>query len=285
MNQASARAAAPAAFDEGASVSHVVEELSPALPVRRSETDRYAAVRMNALRHGILTAHAVLAHEDRAEFDSLHLALVQEHHPSGTTEAHLVEQLATIMWRQRRVLMAEGAAINRSLKRNVSEAASVARAAAPFEGPIAMTPPEVRDVVTMSKEDVMRNQQDAQADLEATRSAMRHLWRSGPRAYRRALAALSEDSRISWLDVVAEGNAEPTSEALRAYVHDTLLPVCTELDRHARLHDSIKQQTLGEGLASEQLENVGRYETHLDRKLERTLAMLIKLKELRRPSP
>ena len=36
-------------------------------------------------------------------------------------------------------------------------------------------------------------------------------------------------------------------------------------------------------LDPDKLERLGRYEVHLDRKLERMLAMLIRLKELRRP--
>ena len=46
-------------------------------------------------------------------------------------------------------------------------------------------------------------------------------------------------------------------------------------------HYAIKTQTLGEGLKANRLEKLSRYETHLDRKFERTLAMLIKLKKLR----
>ena len=38
----------------------------------------------------------------------------------------------------------------------------------------------------------------------------------------------------------------------------------------------------GESLDPNKLERLARYETHLDRKLERTLAMLLRLKELRR---
>jgi hypothetical protein len=58
----------------------------------------------------------VLAHEDHAEFDHLLAALDEEHQPVGMTERHLVEELAAIIWRKRRVLLAEGAAINRGLR-------------------------------------------------------------------------------------------------------------------------------------------------------------------------
>lgn len=42
-----------------------------------------------------------------------------------------------------------------------------------------------------------------------------------------------------------------------------------------------RELLLGEGLPVQRLEKLNRYETHLDRRFERTLAMLVKLKELR----
>lgn len=41
-------------------------------------------------------------------------------------------------------------------------------------------------------------------------------------------------------------------------------------------------QAFGESLDPDKLERLGRYEVHLDRKLERMLAMLLRLKDLRR---
>lgn len=52
------------------------------------------------------------------------------------------------------------------------------------------------------------------------------------------------------------------------------------MEKEARHHEAIKAQMLGEGLQAFKLEKLNRYETHLDRKFERTLAMLLKLKEL-----
>jgi hypothetical protein len=42
-------------------------------------------------------------------------SLMDEHLPAGATEQHLIEELASIIWRKRRVLQAEGASINRRL--------------------------------------------------------------------------------------------------------------------------------------------------------------------------
>ena len=43
----------------------------------------------------------------------------------------------------------------------------------------------------------------------------------------------------------------------------------------------ICEQAFGESLDPDKLERLARYEVHLDRKLERSLAMLFRLKELR----
>jgi hypothetical protein len=45
----------------------------------------------------------------------------------------------------------------------------------------------------------------------------------------------------------------------------------------------IREQVIGEALDADKLEGLARYETHLDRKLERMLTMLIRLQELRAP--
>ncbi len=46
----------------------------------------------------------------------------------------------------------------------------------------------------------------------------------------------------------------------------------------------IREQAFGEAFDPDKLERLGRYEVHLDRKLERTLTMLIRLQDLRRGS-
>jgi hypothetical protein len=43
----------------------------------------------------------------------------------------------------------------------------------------------------------------------------------------------------------------------------------------------IREQAFGEALDPDKLERLGRYEVHLDRKLERMLVMLLRLKDLR----
>ncbi|MAG00898.1 MAG: hypothetical protein CL388_06790 [Acidiferrobacteraceae bacterium] len=58
--------------------------------------DGYDAVRYNAIKHGILSHHTVLPHEDGEEYQQLLAGLIEEHGPVGPTETHLVEELAGI---------------------------------------------------------------------------------------------------------------------------------------------------------------------------------------------
>ena len=64
-------------------------------------------------------------------------------------------------------------------------------------------------------------------------------------------------------------------------------------DEHGRLsalllalshQAAIRRQVLGEAMLPEGLDLLMRYETHLDRRLEKRLGMLLKLQELRRSS-
>ena len=79
----------------------------PALPNETSSTE---ITRFNALRHGVLSRYTVLPWESADEYHAVLAALVAEHAPQGPTEEHLVEELAGILWRKRRVRLAEAAA-------------------------------------------------------------------------------------------------------------------------------------------------------------------------------
>ena len=241
----------------------------------------YEPVRFNAMKHGILSRLVVLAHEDQAEFSDLLAALLDEHRPAGMTERHLIEELATIIWRKRRVLLAEGAKINEGLKSAANSSKAVMASAAPFERRMADENTDVRDLLDLAPEDVAESQQHAALDLAATKKAAAILRKGGPNAYSKARRVLIPESRYWWDDNVEDESYPATAEGLAQFIRETLEPVCYRMEREARFTPAIKAQTLGEGLQAHRLEKLNRYETHLDRKFERTLAMLLKLKDLR----
>lgn len=245
------------------------------------EVGNYDAVRFNALQHGILSRYTVLAHEDATEFQALFTALLSEHQPKAVTETHLVEELAGIIWRKRRVLQAEGASINKGMKDAAADAKGVIPSAAPFELGLSGENTDLRDLMPMSPDEVAEQKQDAVHDLEATQKASEILSRGSPKAYDKALRVLRADSRDWWQQYVEEEEYAATAEGLAEFIREHLEPFCIRVEMKARHHDAIKSQALGEGLQVYRLDRLTRYETHLDRKFERTLAMLLKLKQLR----
>src|SRR5215217_3772913 len=82
------------------------------LPASSTATE---VTRFNALKHGILSRYTVLPWEDAEEYRAVIAALTAEHQPQGPTEEHLVEELAGILWRKRRLRLAEAAAHRRGL--------------------------------------------------------------------------------------------------------------------------------------------------------------------------
>lgn len=245
------------------------------------KTGNYEPVRFNAMKHGILSRLVVLAHEDHAEYGDLLAALVEEHRPAGMTERHLVEELAAIIWRKRRVLMAEGARINEGLKNAVNSPKLVMPSAAPFQRGLSGENADLRDLVATTPSEIAERQRDAEIDLAATQKAAAILRKGGPNAYTKARRALIQESRDWWDEHVEEEEYPATVEGLAQFIREVLEPVCIRMAHEARFAPAIKAQTLGEGLQAHRLEKLSRYETHLDRKFERALAMLLKLKDLR----
>jgi hypothetical protein len=130
-------------------------------------------------------------------------------------------------------------------------------------------------------QEIAERQQDAALDLAATRKAAAILRKGGPNAYEKARRALIQEW-CDWWDEHVEDEGTPGDGRRAGRIHPRITG--TDLLRMAQgsqYTPAIKAQTLGEGLQAHRLEKLNRYETHLDRKFERTLAMLLKLKDLR----
>jgi hypothetical protein len=94
--------------------------MSETKSVLPAQTDGTEITRFNALRHGVLSRYTVLPWENSDEYRAVVEALVAEHRPQGPTEEHLVEEIAGILWRKRRLRLAEAAAHRRGLKRRAT---------------------------------------------------------------------------------------------------------------------------------------------------------------------
>jgi hypothetical protein len=112
------------------------------------------AVCFNATQRHILSRLAVTAHDDSAAFADLLAALLDEHQPAGMTKRHLIEELATIIWRKRRVLLAQGAKINEGLKSTLSSPKSMMPSAAPFQRGLSGENTDLRDLLDATPEQI-----------------------------------------------------------------------------------------------------------------------------------
>ena len=254
---------------------------APLIPTADPSPKPYEVVRFNALKHGILSRYTVLSHENHTDYESLVNSLMDEHQPAGATEQHLIEELASVIWRKRRVLQAEGATINKGLKESARNAKTIIPAAAPFEMGLSGENTDMRDLMDLRPSDVAESHQGAKHDIYATNKADAILRKGGDRAYDKALRALLPDTREWWQNYVDDEDYTADATGLAAFIVERVTPIVYQQEKQPRHHDAIVNQTIGEGLQAYKLEKLSRYETHLDRKFERTLSMLIKLKDLR----
>jgi len=84
----------------------------------RSQAGKLASSR-NALKHGILARHTIIARDDyresEDEFADLLSGLYDDCHPEGALEELLVQQIAICYWRLRRILHADAHEFGKNL--------------------------------------------------------------------------------------------------------------------------------------------------------------------------
>jgi hypothetical protein len=259
---------------------------------------------LNATKHGILSRHAVLPWESRAEFDALLASLVSDHMPEGVTERHLVEELAIIMWRKQRVLLAEAASHRAGLQRGLEwDRQGLVRRALPHLRVGTSQVDDPKAAVAASPGGSEAELEQLIADRAGTKEAVEILKAGKPKAYEKALAALTDDIRDWWDEALLEGSigralaegardepdggeedesCRPDGGSLLRYLEDVVSDWLQTRRQEVERRCEVRAQALGEALDAERLDKLARYETHLDRKLGRTLAMLLKLQEMRR---
>jgi hypothetical protein len=258
------------------------------LPQPRSGS--YELSRLNALRHGVLSQHAVLPWEDRQEYLTLVEALVTEHKPQGPTEEHLLEEVAGVIWRKRRLRFGENAVHHRALKSACDPYRHTVGAAL-----INVTEDVqvdcIGDALRATDEQTAEDNADLEEDQSMTEEALRMLASPSPSAYTRALGALRDDTQTWWREQLSwkaddyeEGQTpyRGDTQSLKRFIEGEVLPWYEKRRQELEYRPLIRSQAFGEAVDPNRLERLARYEVHLDRKLERMLAMLFKLQELRR---
>jgi hypothetical protein len=263
-----------------------------------SERSGYARSKLNATKHGVLSGHLLLPWEDRDELAALHEALVAEHAPEGPTEHHLVEEIAGIMWRKHRLVLAEAAVYRAGLRKAVSYGPSYdsvsSRALAHLNERDMST--EVSKAIRATADDTADELAEVKEAETAVRRALEILGKGKTGAYEEALFALHPGTWDWWTEALEEGRQTEPGEhddcdeqcysadvdGLASFLYDEVLPWLARRGQALEHRPLIRAQALGEALNLYQLDKLARYETHLDRKLGRVLGMLLRLKDVRR---
>jgi len=231
----------------------------------------YDGSRFNAVRHGVLSELTVLPWEDEAEYAKLLEALVEEYRPRGPTEDHLVEEIAGVIWRKRRLRLAEAG----SYWKNVNKATDFSsdsfdeRRVVPTLDALLTTPAgTAKDIA------------EVQNWLTAVSRALDILKPGKAGAYKAAMAELDERTKAHWQEQIApeledldENEVDDEDERVKHYTADaagllvfllcSVLPDCLTQLGSLGIRSFIRARVLGETVDFKRLEPISRYEVHL----------------------
>lgn len=235
------------------------------------------------MRHGVLSKQAVLPWEDRAAFDALSETLHAEHAPAGPTEAHLVDELTHILWPKHRIQRAELASYQNRLFEKIDSAfGSLARSAVAH---LADRPDE-NEVSAAVKGNAEKDAQAlaaATARAEAVEAAIALVDRD-PGSLEAAKQKLNAELIDWWREGIADGEWRGGGADLYRFLVDEPRTYVQSEIAEVRRRPLIRQHVFDAALNPAVLDRLARYETHLDRKFERTLAMLLRLQSIRADS-
>ena len=210
--------------------------------------------------------------------------------PQGPTEEHLVEELAHIFWRKRRLRLAEAAAHRRGL----GKVLSLSNFENTPEGAVISGPPFqikwIEKAISATDQRSAEELVNLKQERERAKTALEVLQASGVDAYDQAVEALGPQARQEWQDRITYDGADfedgedfnANATDLLRFLTEHLLPEHDEREIRIKDRPLVQAQAFGESFDPDRLEVLARYEVHLDRKLERTLTMLWGLKKLRR---
>ncbi len=252
----------------------------------KSRSPKYDVVKNNALKYGVQSKHLILPWENKADYDALLAALTAEYNPVGPTEEFYVQEIATYIWRKGRIIHAESAslqsALNRTIGINGQFGSHPAKDALLDNNSVSVMDYDVKKAVMTTEEDNQSELTELKELLSHCIKAERVLLESN--SYDQGLDALHIDDQTKWHNTLDSAQDEWASENT-----EDLLSWISELkaDYEVRINEvenryQVKRQTLGKAyLINDSHEKIYKYEVGYSRQLERSIAMLLKLQEMR----
>ena len=236
----------------------------------------------NATKHGVFSKVIILKGESRDEYEELLAGLHESLQPEGTLEELLVENLAVNIWRRRRLLQAENAEISENMKLDTLGLIST------IDNPVALK----RCKELLNK--LWTGLQSNGFDKEPYDLPLKTIYGDPDRPH---LRKTLQDEYSMWRDIA---RVSETERARRGYATpeqckmNVLRSIGAEIKRleeyEKKPESSESEQTNLEILRqsvpdSRVMDLFLRYEAHLSREFDRTLAQLERLQRMRLGQP
>jgi hypothetical protein len=254
----------------------------------------------NALKHGIFSKLVLLKDEPSAGFDALLKGLRKDLQPEGTLEDVLVEKLGVLLWRQRRLVIAETAEIRKAVEflgwdedqRQTERANDISEYSIHYEGGLIhriANPTILEECLELLKElkEVIK---ERGFDTESDSSILTKLYGvASSEKWQRTLF----DSYQTWLATAECSEDErqqhgyATPEECKNNFLEELGEEIKRLERYKKTRAAIESERMKlEALRrsvpdSPQLDRLLRYEASLERAFDRTLIQLERLQRMR----
>lgn len=229
----------------------------------------------------------LLPWEDSSAYHHLCDRMHAEHNPIGPTESALVARLVDIVWKRRRMRLAERAMHMHSLQSQVgySDGGSVGRAALVMSS-LSRPAGDVREALTSSEDEDEADGNYFKNELEDLNKAVAILENDlAPTAVEAAKALLRNDTLEWWEKYVEEWEIEDDPGIRAARLLKFLnFDVRREVDKFVasvEQRPALRLQAWGESLNPVRYGKLLALESELDRQFEKSLGMLIRLQEMR----
>lgn len=250
----------------------------------KTTNDNYEKCKYNATKFGIFAKCSVMHWENKNDYDNLLKDLIKEYQPNNVTERHLIVELANTMWSKIRLKYAEKSSLQAELNKNVNgyfAKEKVEESLLVKEHSVESF--NIKKAVVISDDESKLELYNLKVYSTCCDKTINIL--TEDEEYEKGLSALHIEHQNKWKNTWEDDGDEDTYSAtaidLLEWVNDLqngYQKKIFELENK----DKVKDQVLGSTfLPDKTMDKYIRYENHLDKKFEKTLAMFFKLREIR----
>ena len=244
----------------------------------------YTSTRYNATKHGALSCVPVLPWENAEDFDQLQDELIIEYSPQGASEKHLVLEIANCIFRKQRIYRAENALIMKNISRSSSyslkEAAHLLMPHIDLDTSFQSQSMDFKSILHDN------NENDQGEDLKAHKKYLAEVQViiDSDFSYEEMLKKCPTITVELWNDWVndEESDYTPDKQSFKKFLVLEIVKWCESNSNEVQARPFLKQQLVGLSyVTNNDMDHLQRHETTLDRRLEKSLIMLLKLQEIR----